>query len=336
MLKMMGKTSFSSSSYSYCRSTRGMLFLHTTPIVALFPSKSSNSTKSRQTQRGKPRVGNVEHALKVFDEMLHSRPLPSAIRFTQILTQLARLKHYSAVISLNREMSLLGIASNVYTLTIIINCYCHLNQMGYALSVLGQFFKSGLQPDVATFTTLIHGFVLQNRVAEAARLFSKMLGRGHCQPNVFTFNTLIKGFCMIGNNSAAMELLRKMEERGCQPDTVTYNTIIDSLCKDTLVDQALNLFTEMIGRGIAPSVVTYNSLIDGVCRLGKWKEAKRLLNEMVSKNIFPNVRTFTVLVDALCKEGMVAEAKSVVEMMIQRGIEPDMVTYSSLMDGYCL
>ena len=201
--------------------------------------------------------------------MLQRRPLPSVVRFNQLLGQLAKLKYHSAVISLNKTMCVLGIASDAYTLNIIINCYCHLKQAGLSMSVLGRFFKLGLQPDVTTFNTLINGFVLENGVAEAARLFSKMLEGGHCKPDRVTFTTLMKGFCMMGNNSAAIQLLRNMETGACKPSIITYNTIIDRLCKDTLVGDAMDLFSEMISRGIAPDVITYNSLIDGVCRLGK-------------------------------------------------------------------
>ncbi|PRQ35306.1 putative pentatricopeptide [Rosa chinensis] len=90
------------------------------------------------------------------------------------------------------------------------------------------------------------------------------------------FSTLIKGFCMMGNNTAAMQLLRKMEERGCQPEpnVVAYSTIIHSLLKDTLYVDAMKLFSEMISRGIVADVVTYNSLIHGVCNVGQWKLKK--------------------------------------------------------------
>ncbi|KAK9937967.1 hypothetical protein M0R45_014730 [Rubus argutus] len=136
----------------------------------------------RRPTTSKAQSTNLEDALKVFDEMVQRRPLPSVVRFTQILTQVSKLKHYSAVISLNKQMRLLGIASDAYTLSIIINCYCHLKQMGFSLSVLGQFFKLGLEPDVTTFNTLINGFIIENRVAEAAGIFSKMVERGHCEP----------------------------------------------------------------------------------------------------------------------------------------------------------
>ncbi|CAL2264525.1 unnamed protein product [Prunus armeniaca] len=261
------------------RRWRGMPCLHTNYTVVVFannyfaflhsqPSKPIKSirTQLEQAVRNSLKITTVEDAFNVFDRMLQKRPLPSLVRFTQILTQVAKLKHYSAVISLY-------------------------NQMGFSLSVLGKFFKLGLEPNVLTFNTLINGYLLEHRVAEAAALFHKMM-------------------------RAAIQLLRKMEERPCKPDLVAYSTIIDSLCKDTQVVDALNLFSEMISKGIAPNVITYNSLMNGVCKLGEWKEATRLLNETVSKNIFPDVFTFKVLVDTLCKEGTVVEAEGVVEMMI--------------------
>ncbi|VVA38586.1 PREDICTED: pentatricopeptide, partial [Prunus dulcis] len=128
--------------------------------------------------------------------MLQMRPLPSVVRFNKILGQVAKLKHYSAVISFYNKMGVSRIGHDVCTLNILINSYCHLNQMGFSLSVLGKFFKLGLEPSVFTFTTLINGFLLENRVVQAAELFNKMINAGNCQPDAVTYGTLVKGFCM--------------------------------------------------------------------------------------------------------------------------------------------
>ncbi|KAL6195188.1 hypothetical protein ACLB2K_030808 [Fragaria x ananassa] len=90
----------------------------------------------------------------------------------------------------------------------------------------------------------------------------------------------------MGNNSAAMQFLGKIEENGYTPDMVFYNTVIDGLCKATLIDEALKLFAEMISRGITPCVKTYTSSIQGVCDFGRWEQAIRLLNYMVSQMSF--------------------------------------------------
>ncbi|XP_020421226.1 putative pentatricopeptide repeat-containing protein At1g12700, mitochondrial [Prunus persica] len=212
---MMRNIAASSSSYCSSRRWRGMPCLHSNSTVVVFandyfaflhsqPSKPIKSTRTQLEQpvRNSSEITTVEDAFNVFDRMLQMRPPPSVVRFTQILGQVAKLKHYSAVISLYNQMGVSGIGPNVYTLNILINCYCHLNQMGFSLSVLGNFFKLGLEPDVFTFTTLINGFLLDNRVAEAATLLHKMMRGGNCQPNVVTYGTLVKGFCMKGNNSA--------------------------------------------------------------------------------------------------------------------------------------
>ncbi|KAL6203391.1 hypothetical protein ACLB2K_027091 [Fragaria x ananassa] len=140
---MMMRKSVIRFSCSYCNSngTGGMPFLHSTLVTALFHSQPSNPSKSGETH---PENHNVEDVLKVFDEMLQRRPLPSVVRFTQILGQLVKLKQFEAVLSLNRQLLLSGIRPNHYTLAIVINCYCRLNRMDYALSVLVHFFKLAL------------------------------------------------------------------------------------------------------------------------------------------------------------------------------------------------
>jgi hypothetical protein len=43
---------------------------------------------------------NLDDALGFFDRMLHMHPLPSVVDFTQLLSAIARMKHYSTVITL--------------------------------------------------------------------------------------------------------------------------------------------------------------------------------------------------------------------------------------------
>ena len=168
-------TAATSSSSCYCWSSRGMNCLHSNSTILVFvnnyfaffhsqPSKPIKSTRTQleQPKRDLPKITNVEDAFNLFDRMLQMRPLPSVVRFNKILGQVAKLKHYSAVISLYNQMGVSRIGHDIYTLTILINCYCHLNQMGFSLSVLGKFFKLGLEPNVFTFNTLINGFLLEN------------------------------------------------------------------------------------------------------------------------------------------------------------------------------
>jgi len=103
---------------------------------------------------------NLDHALGLFDTMLHMHPLPSIVDFTQLLGAIARMKHYSVVITLIQRMESFGISPDVYTLNVLVNCYCHLNLVNFGFSVLATILKLGYQPNHITLTTLVKGLCL--------------------------------------------------------------------------------------------------------------------------------------------------------------------------------
>ncbi|KAL6276001.1 hypothetical protein ACE6H2_019602 [Prunus campanulata] len=285
MLKMMMRNiAASSSSSSYCTSKRwrGMPCLHSNSTVVVFandyfaflhsqPSKPIKSTRTQLEQpvRNSPKITTVEDAFNVFDGMLQMRPPPSVVRFNQILGQVAKLKHYSAVISLYNQMGASVIGPGVCTLNILINCYCHLNQMGFSLSVLGNFFKLGLEPDVFTFNTLSNGFLLKNRVAEAAALLHKMMRGGNCQPDVVTLNILINCYCHLNQMGFSLSVLGNFFKLGLEPDVLTFTTLIDGfLFENRVVEAAALLHKMMRGGNCQLDVVTFGTLVKGFCMKG--------------------------------------------------------------------
>ncbi|XP_063940582.1 pentatricopeptide repeat-containing protein At1g63130, mitochondrial-like [Daucus carota subsp. sativus] len=286
----------------------------------------------------KSKVGfdKLDDALQVFDKMLLTKPLLPVINFNQLLAALVKMKHYSVAVSLFRDMHVNSIPVNIFTITTIINCFCHLDRVDFAFSLLAGIIKHGFVPDVVTYNTLIRGLISQDMLQEAQLLFQNLIRFQLIQPDVVTYNIIIDGICKRGNPSVAVKLFKIMEKKGCKPDTVTYTTLIDCLCKHGLVDQALGLLHQMTRKGVSPVVMTYNSLVQGLCDNNRWHDVKQLLEEMDVRNISRDVFTYSILVDAYCKEGMIEDAEDVIELMIQRGVYPNLVTYNSLMDGYCL
>ena len=100
---------------------------------------------------------NLDQALDLFDKMLHLSPLPSIVDFTQLLGAIVRVKHYSHVITLIKQIESYGISLDLYSLTILINCFCHLNHLDFGFSVLATIFKLGYQPNHITLNTLVKG-----------------------------------------------------------------------------------------------------------------------------------------------------------------------------------
>lgn len=276
-------------------------FCSTNPIFTLISPFSTNRRKEVQElllKNSKTGFENLHDALHLFDEMLQTRTLFSVINFTQLLTALVKMKQYSVAVSMFRKMCALDIPVNTYTISTVINCYCHLNMISYGFLMLGVMIKRGFMPNAVTYTVLIKGL---DSPVEAWGLFRKLI---------------------------------RLNE--IEPDVVIYTTIIDGLCKRKLVNHALDVFIDMRNDGIDGSVVTYNLLIQGLCEFYRWEEIEWLLKEMERRNISPDVYTSSILVNAYCREGRVEDAENVIRMMIERSDHPNVVTYNALMHGYCL
>ncbi|KAL2924688.1 hypothetical protein RDABS01_019454 [Bienertia sinuspersici] len=87
---------------------------------------------------------NTDHAFSLFNDVIFLRPLPNIIDFNQLLSAMCKIKPFppfSIVISLYRQLLLLGIRPDNFSLTIMANCYCRLVDLGF--SILASFIKLG-------------------------------------------------------------------------------------------------------------------------------------------------------------------------------------------------
>ncbi|KAK8481313.1 hypothetical protein V6N11_047299 [Hibiscus sabdariffa] len=125
---------------------------------------------------------NVDQALALFKEMIN-----------KLLGAMVRMKHYAIVVSLYSQTELTGVSHNTYSLSILIDCFCKLGQIGCGFSILGKMMKLGVEPNVVTFSILINGLCKQSTIAEALSLFHKMLEEG-IQPHLPVYNTILNGY----------------------------------------------------------------------------------------------------------------------------------------------
>ena len=100
-----------------------------------------------------------DEALGYFNSMIQIKPLPSIWTFNYLFGALSKMKEYSAVVSMCKQ--LMGCAQfrpDVCTMTIFLNCLCRLNRVkDLGFSVLAITLKYGLQPDARSISTFLHG-----------------------------------------------------------------------------------------------------------------------------------------------------------------------------------
>ncbi|KAL8479327.1 hypothetical protein ACS0TY_026263 [Phlomoides rotata] len=143
-----------------------------------FPFFHSNLHNFGRRCSPKPRIdlssiNDVDDAICLFREMVKMRPQPSVLVYTKLLSVIAKMNHHPVALSVFDKMRRMYVPIDQYTFNIAINCYCLLNRVDLGLAILGIILKSGYEPNVTTFSTLIKGLFLDHKVTEALKLFKK-------------------------------------------------------------------------------------------------------------------------------------------------------------------
>ncbi|RZC63437.1 hypothetical protein C5167_025221 [Papaver somniferum] len=131
------------------------------------------------------RIKKLDDGLKYFNQLISERPLPSIVTFCHILGSLTKIGCYSDVILLYKKMHCFGVNPDIYTLSILINCFCRLGKVDHGFCLLGDILKRGYLPNVITFTTLIKGLCLQEKIDSAYKVFDRMTKTG-VRPDAIT------------------------------------------------------------------------------------------------------------------------------------------------------
>ena len=165
---------------------------------------------------------NLDHALDLFDEMLHMDPLPSIVDFTGLLAAIAIMKHYLVVITLFMglclqgkingamrlvdEMEKKGYEPDRFTCGTIVNGLCKIGETNVAISLLWKMEKGNFLLDPAAYNTIIDSLCKDRLVIDALKLLSEMISEG-IKPDHVTSNCLIQGVCNFGQWRDATTLL---------------------------------------------------------------------------------------------------------------------------------
>ncbi|KAJ9557025.1 hypothetical protein OSB04_011639 [Centaurea solstitialis] len=323
--------------------SNSLLLLGTSPSALLFSKTHfefasqrrivahlhSNSASNHQPHFGSifEKITKLDDAFNLFDKMTQRQPLPSIVEFTQLLQVVSKMKHYSHVIGLFKQM--VAIAAP-----------------GFAIVAYG--LRRGIVPNVYTFNTLLNGFILEDRILEAERSFKKLIKGKICVPDVVMYNTMIKGLCKCGINETAIALVKLMdkgvvgndackmlkemeEDERISPNVITFNILVYAFCTEGMVEDATTVMNLMIERGKNPDLVTYNSLIDGYCL----RAAHNLFREMQARNQIPDALTYGIILEGLCNNHQIDEALSLFRLMGDSKLNSNIYVYTILMDGAC-
>ena len=95
-----------------------------------------------------------------------------------------------------------------------------------AYKILKSMIELGYEPNVVTWTVILHGLCQQNALSDAMHLVETMSATSDAKPDVVTFTTLVRGWCKRGDMEMATKVFGLASKMNVVPNERSYTTLM--------------------------------------------------------------------------------------------------------------
>ncbi|CAK7356550.1 unnamed protein product [Dovyalis caffra] len=267
------------------------------------------------------KAGMIKHATDTFYNMhLHGckRTVKSFNAALKVLTGSRDLAAIEAFV--NEAPKKFDIEFDIFSVNIIVKALCETGVSDKAYLLMVEIEKSGVRPDVITYTTLISAFYKDNRAVIGNGLWNLMLLKG-CLPNLATFNVRIQYLVNIRRACHANDVMRLMQKIGIVPDEVSYNLVIKGFFQAGNPEMAKIVFFSLRDKGLKFNAKVYQTMVHYLCKGGEFDLAYTMCRDCMRNNWYLNVDTIHTLLEGLKKNGQLNKA-AVIMTLAQRRVPP--------------
>ncbi|XP_076945807.1 putative pentatricopeptide repeat-containing protein At3g25060, mitochondrial, partial [Bidens hawaiensis] len=266
------------------------------------------------------KVGRMDDALKVFDEM----PKRDVVSWTTMITGFAQCGRGSEAINMYRFMRMENIEGDRVAILGLVQACANVENVKLGLSVHAYVVRRRLLAmDVVVQTSLIDMQAKTGNIELASKVFKSMDHK-----NIVACSALISGYAQNGLAGNAFDILVKTQSFGFKPDLAS---IVGALlaCSQT---GSLKLAKSLHGYAIKTLVfdqVLGTSLIDTYSKCGSLCYGRRLFNKMPHKDLI----MWNTMIASYGIHGHGNEAITVFHNMLEANTKPDHTTFASLMSA---
>lgn len=259
-----------------------------------------------------------KESICLFSRMLEMNIRPNEFTFGTVIHSSTLLKDLNLGKQLHGCALKVGLGSNVYVGSAVIDLYVKLSTIQEAQKA----FEETSKPNVVSYTTLISGYLREERFNEAMEMF-----KGMPQRNVISWNAMISGFCQRGKNEEAVGLFVQMLREGIVPCQATFPCAITATA---------NIAALGIGRSFHASALKFlgelnvfvgNSLISFYARCGSMDDSLLIFSRLPEKNEV----SWNAVICGYAKNGKGKEAIDMFHEMKRIGMRPNSVTLLGLL-----
>ncbi|KDP34050.1 hypothetical protein JCGZ_07621 [Jatropha curcas] len=283
--------------------------------------------------KGYCKIGLVENARKVFDEM---QCKPNLVCYNIMISGYCKMGDMDKAITIfYRLMRSKDCFPDTVTYTTMIDGYCKKGEFDEAMKKMDEMKLRCCRPNLLTYNAIIYGLCLRGHVDEAKKLMTEMRLNG-VKENLATHMSILKGLCYVGKSDEAVKYFRETIGEGMQADSKAYGIVINEYCKIREPNNAIVLLKEMHGKGIKPSVSSFNVVLRTLMEHKESDMAIFLLKQIREMGGKPNFISYNTVICGLCRvRGRMKDVQELINDMVNNGLAIDTTMYSSIVMGYC-
>ncbi|KAJ1294394.1 hypothetical protein BS78_01G143300 [Paspalum vaginatum] len=211
--------------------------------------------------------------------------------------------------------------------TALLDMYAKCRHLVYASRV---FHAMPVKNEV-TWSALIGGFVLCDRMTEAFSLFKDMLVQGGlCFLSSTSFASALRACSILADLRMGAQLHALLAKSGIHADVTAGNSLLSMYAKAGLTNEATTLFDEMAIK----DTVSYGALLSGYVQNGMAEEAFHVFKKMQADNVEPDVATMVSLIPACSHLAALQHGRCSHGSVVIRGLASETSVCNSLIDMY--
>lgn len=266
------------------------------------------------------RRGSHRDALALFSRVLADGVAANEFTFGTVLRSATALRAPRVGVQLHACAAKLGLCSNVFVGSALLDHYAKMGAMREAQGAL----DDTREPNVVSYTAFIAGLLKNGMFGEADRLFRRMPER-----NVVSWNAMIGGCSQAGLSEEAVNLFIEMCREGVTPNESTFPCVLTSVA---------NAGALGVGRSVHASAIKFlgklgvyvgNSLVSFYARCGCFEDSVLAFKRMNQKNVV----SWNALICGYAQNGKGEEALDAYRAMRATGLKPNNVTLLGLLFG---
>ncbi|KAG0346406.1 hypothetical protein BG004_001816 [Podila humilis] len=227
-----------------------------------------------------------------------------------------------------RELATQGLRPNTITFNILLNVLNRTGELEDGLKVL-EYMKStqDAQPDVFTFSTLMHGAVEHRKVDLGWSLYDEMMRRS-LKPTLVTYSTLIELVGLDPTNKFGRGTVRQhLLPSSRSPTRFSVKAQIED---QVGLNFAAQLYNQLCSQGLHPNEHIFGALLNLAIQGGYIGLAQPIYVEMIRQNVQPNTAIMTLLIKGFEIQRDFESGWRVWRNMVETGIPRNVITYHHL------